>query len=137
MYILSEGKLNETQFLLAKLILLNKMDTSNSTIIHGELDQVYRFALNENLVLDARNGNFGEGYTLFRHLIITKSGQWGSIFSWIPILYVAVAQNHFALCKIIFEQIQKDCRTELYWNGTLCGNTKEDTGKWSLKNILW
>ena len=49
---------------------------------------------------------FGEAYTNFNEKVEEKRGEWGSIWSWITILHVAVAKNHLAVCKLIFEQIQ-------------------------------
>ena len=55
---------------------------------------------------DAREGKFGEAYTFFKNMVLMKEGTWGFLWGWIPILHVAVAQNHLAICKLIFEQIQ-------------------------------
>ena len=106
-YILSEGKLNDTQFLLVELMLLNEMD--NSTAISTSLDNqeanIYSMALRE-LMIGARSGKFGKAYTSFKYMVIKKQGKWGTIWSWVPILHAAVAQNHLAVCKLIFKQIQ-------------------------------
>ena len=100
-YILSEGKLNNTQFLLAKLMLLNKMDKSNLIIENDEID--YITALASLLIGKAK---FGKGYTTFRQSIIKKEGKWGTIFSWMPIFHLAVTQNHLDISELIFDQIQ-------------------------------
>merc|ERR1712051_50699 len=55
---------------------------------------------------DAREGKFGEAYTFFKNMVLMNEGTWGFLCGWIPILHVAVAQNHLALCKLIFKQIQ-------------------------------
>ena len=119
-YILFEEKLNRTQFLLVKLMLLNKMSTSNScnqnsslflsefnSLDFRQLDDTinYRMAL-LILILNMQRRKFGEAYTSFNDKVKEKRGEWGSIWSWITILHVAVAQNHLAICKLIFEQIQ-------------------------------
>ena len=105
-YILSEEKLNDTQFLLVKLMLLNEMDKSTtiSTSLDNQEAKIYGMALRE-LMIDARSGKFGKAYTSFKHMVIIK-GKWGTIWSWITILHLAVAQNHLAVCKLIFKQIQ-------------------------------
>jgi hypothetical protein len=118
-YLLSEGKLNETQFLLAKLMLLNKMkkSTSMQTSYKG-----YRFPFKHlhkgnreannfqcavlELMKDARSGNFGKAYTFFKDMVLMNQGKWGFLWGWIPILHIAVAQNHLAICKLIFKQFQ-------------------------------
>ena len=125
-YILFEEKLNRTQFLLVKLMLLNKMSTSNSCnqnsslILSKEFNSLdldwslddqkavsYRMAL---LILTTNmrwaKFRFGEVYTSFKDKVKEKRGKWGSIWSWITILHLAVAQNHLAVCKLIFKQIQ-------------------------------
>ena len=108
-YILSKEKLNETQFLLVKLILLNKMKKSTAMTrkIDNQETKNFRCTLME-LMDDARKGKFGEGYTYFKHMVIENDHNeyWGFLWGWIPILHVAVAQNHLAICKLIFEQIQ-------------------------------
>ena len=130
-YILSQEKLNRTQFLLAKLMILNKMSTSNSCnqnsslILSKEFNSLdldwslddqkavsYRMAL-LILIIDMQGHprnmqgtKFGEAYTNFNEKVEEKRGEWGSIWSWITILHVAVAKNHLAVCKLIFEQIQ-------------------------------
>ena len=60
------------------------------------------------LMVDARKGIFGEVYTFFKHMVMMNDHNeyWGFLWGWIPILHVAVAQNHLAICKLIFEQIQ-------------------------------
>ena len=122
-YLLSEGKLNETQFLLAKLMLLNKMSTSNSCnqnsslILSKEFNADNIFSLDDRkasfyrialliLTTNMQRAKFGEVYTNFNEMVKGKKGEWGSIWSWITILHLAVAQNHLALCKLIFGQIQ-------------------------------
>ena len=118
-YLLSEGKLNETQFLLAKLMLLNKMkkSTSMQTAYKGylfpfkHLHKGNREANNFQcavleLMKDARSGNFGKAYTFFRDMVIMNQGKWGLLWGWIPILQLAVAQNHLGICKLIFKQFQ-------------------------------
>ena len=122
-HILSQEKLNRTQFLLAKLMLLNKMSTSNSCnqnsslILSKEFNINNRFSSDDQKAFDYRiallilnglwaKGNFGEVYTRFNEKVKEKRGEWGSIWSWITILHVAVAQNHLAICKLIFKQIQ-------------------------------
>jgi hypothetical protein len=106
-YILSEGKLNNTQFLLLELMLLNEMDKSTaiSTSLDNQEAHIYSMALRE-LIIDARSGKFGKAYTSFKHMVIEKQGKWGTIWSWVTILHAAVAQNHLAVCKLIFKQIQ-------------------------------
>ena len=106
-YLLSEGKLNETQFLLAKLILLNKMKKSTAMTrkVNNQEAKNFRCTVME-LMDDAREGKFGEAYTFFKNMVLMKEGTWGFLCGWIPILHVAVAQNHLALCKLIFKEIQ-------------------------------
>ena len=58
------------------------------------------------LIMNMQRPKFGEVYTSFNVMVKEKRGEWGSIWSWITILHVAVAQNHLAICKLIFEQIQ-------------------------------
>ena len=123
-YILSQEKLNRTQFLLAKLMLLNNMSTSNSCNQNSSLILSKEFNVNDSfssddqkafdysialLILSGKlwaKANFGEVYTRFNEMVNEKRGEWGSIWSWITILHVAVAQNHLAICKLIFKQIQ-------------------------------
>ena len=122
-YILSGGKLNRTQFLLAKLMILNKMSTSNTCnqnsflILSKEFNVDNIFSLDDRkavnyrvalliLIMNMQRPKFGEAYTSFNDKVKEKRGEWGSLWSWITILHVAVAQNHLAICKLIFEQIQ-------------------------------
>ena len=122
-YILFQEKLNRTQFLLAKLMLLNRMSTSNSCnqnsslILSKEFNADNIFSLDDRkasfyrialliLTTNMQRAKFGEVYTNFNEMVKAKKGEWGSIWSWITILHVAVAQNHLALCKLIFGQIQ-------------------------------
>ena len=111
-YILSEGELNETQFLLAKLMLLNKM--KKSTSMQQDCRPPYKGNREANnfhcavleLMKDARSRNFGKAYTFFKDMVIMNHGKWGCLWGWIPILHIAVAQNHLAICKLIFKQFQ-------------------------------
>ena len=116
-YILSERKLNRTQFLLAKLMLLNKMSTSNSCNPNSSLilSKPFNFSQGDQKAVDyyvfllthnKQRANFREAYTSFNDKIKERRGEWGSIWSWITILHIAVAQNHRAICKLIFEQVQ-------------------------------
>ena len=106
-YILSERKLSDSQFLLVKLMLLNKMDgsTAMSTSLENQEAVSYRFALSK-LMAHVRHEKFGKAYTTFKHMVVTKGGKWGSIWSWITILHIAVAKNHLSICKVIFKQVQ-------------------------------
>ena len=58
------------------------------------------------LMDDARKEKFGEGYTFFKDVVIMNHGKWGFLWGWMPILHLAIAQNHLAICKLILEQIQ-------------------------------
>ena len=106
-YILSEEKLNDAQFLLVELMLLNEMDKSTaiSTNLDNQEAKIYSMALRE-LMIDARSGKFGKACTKFKHMVTSKQRKWGTVWSWVTILHVAVAQNHLAVCKLIFKQIQ-------------------------------
>ena len=106
-YLLSEGKMNKTQYLLAKLMLLNKMNTSTAML--DSLDNLeadgFRYAV-AKFMTGARNRKFWKAYTTFKEIVLISQGKFGSLWNWIPILLVAVAQNHLALCRLIFEQIE-------------------------------
>ena len=113
-YILSEEKLNNTQLLLAKLMLLNKV--KKTPVISPSIncqqyqsqnqeEREYKKALFE-LINDSRNGRFGEAYINFKKMVITKKGKYGSLWNRFPILCVAVAQNHLTIVKLILEQVQ-------------------------------
>ena len=108
-YLLSEENHNETQFLLAKLILLNKMNksTAMSTSLDNQEADCFRLAVSKLLKLmdDSRSGKFGEAYTIFKETVTIKQGNM-YLWSWIAILHIAVGRNHLAICKLIFEQIQ-------------------------------
>ena len=88
-------------------MLLNKMDKSIAitTSLDNQEAKIYSMALME-LMIDARREKFGKAYTSFKHMVIIKQGKWGTIWSWITILHAAVAQNHLAVCQLIFKQIQ-------------------------------
>jgi hypothetical protein len=106
-YILSEQNLNDTQLLLVKLMVLNKMDKSAelSTFSLANQEGVeYSMAVLE-IAIDG-SGKFGKAYTSFKNMVITKRGKWGTILSWPGILTFAIAQRHLAVCKLIFKQIQ-------------------------------
>ena len=102
---LSKGKLSGTQYQLTKLMILNKMDKSTS-IVENEETHYYISALVYLFIDRAENGNFGKGYTTFRENIIRNEGQYGTIFSWIPIFHLAGSQNHLAISELIFDQIR-------------------------------
>ena len=88
--ILCEEKLNNTQFFLAGLMIKN-MDNSAllSTIDHPMgLHKFFWEAKHRNSLIS----------------IILKESKWGTDWSSIPVHYVAVAQNHLAICKLIFEK---------------------------------
>ena len=108
-YLLSEENHNETQFLLAKLILLNKMNksTAMSTSLDNQEADCFRLAVSKLLKLmdDSRSGKFGEAYTIFKETVTIKQGNM-YLWSWIAILHIAVGRNHLAICKLIFEQSQ-------------------------------
>ena len=118
-YLLSEGKLDETQYLLAKLMLSNKMDKSTTNLSYYDNQEAdgFRYAVSKQMT-DARSGMFGEAYTVFKDMVIINQGKCGSLWSWIPILHVAVAQNHLKVIKLIFEQIQ-DIQTLHKWGKLL------------------
>ena len=44
--------------------------------------------------------------TSFKHMVMIKRGKMKIFWSGITILYIAVAQNHLAICKLVFEQIK-------------------------------
>ena len=113
-YILSEENLNNTQLLLAKLMLLNKVKKPPTTIstikdqqyqCQNQEEKNYKKALFE-LINDARIGRFGEAYSNFKKMVITKKGKYGSLWNRFPILCVAAAQNHLTIVKLILEQVQ-------------------------------
>ena len=108
-YLLSEENHNETQFLLAKLILLNKMNksTAMSTSLDNQEADCFRLAVSKLLKLmdDSRSGKFGEAYTIYKDMVTIQQGNM-HFWSWIAILHAAVGRNHLAICKLIFEQIQ-------------------------------
>ena len=105
-YLLSKVKLTGTQSQLTKLMILYKMDKS-TLIVNDEKDS-YKSAL-WDLEADANDGIFGNGYTSFRKSIMEKEGKWpwDTFFSWIPILHLAITQNHLAISKLIFEKVQE------------------------------
>ena len=103
-YILSQGNLNDTQLLLVKLMILNKMNNAMTSFDEQDLIDCEN-SLTE-LVKDTRKGNFGKGYTSFKHSVMMKKGMWEIIWSGKTILLVAVAQNHLVVCKLVFDQIQ-------------------------------
>ena len=105
-YLLSEENHNETQFLLAKLILLNKMNksTAMSTSLDNQEADCFRLAVSK-LMDDARSGKFGEAYTIYKDMVTIQQGNM-HFWSWIAILHIAVGRNHLAICKLIFKQIQ-------------------------------
>ena len=74
-------------------------------IVNNQESKNFRCTVLE-LMDDAREGKFGEAYTFFKNMVLMKEGTWGFLCGWIPILHVAVAQNHLALCKLIFKEIQ-------------------------------
>ena len=88
--ILSEEKLNNTQLLLARLMIKN-MDNSTllSTIDHPMGLHTFFW--------DATQRN-----SLISNLL--KNQKWGTFWCSIPVPYVAVAQNHLDICKLIFEK---------------------------------
>ena len=102
--------MNETQFLLAKLMLLNKMN--KSTAMLTSLDNLdadgFRHAVSKLMTGKFFHTlrKFWKAYTTFKETVMISQGKFGSLWSWIPILHVAVAQNHLALCRLIFEQIE-------------------------------
>ena len=106
-YLLSEGKMNETLYLLAKLMLLNKMNRSTAMV--DSLDDLeadgFRYAV-AKLMTGARKRKFWKAYTTFKEIVLFSQGKVGSLWNWIPIFLVSVAQNHLALCRLIFEQIE-------------------------------
>ena len=111
-YILSERKLNDTQLLLVKLMILNKMDKSAEISISSLANQEgvkYSMAVLDIAIdapCEARRGMFGKAYTSFKNMVITKRGKWGTIWSWPAFLTLSIAQRHLAICKLIFKQIQ-------------------------------
>ena len=102
--------MNETQFLLAKLMLLNKMN--KSTAMLTSLDNLdadgFRHAVAKLMTgkFFHTSGKFWKAYTTFKEIVIISQGKFSSLWSWIPILHVAVAQNNLPLCRLIFEQIE-------------------------------
>ena len=86
------------------MIILNKMD--NSTLMVNDEKNCYNSALCD-LIDDAKDGTFGKGYTRFRNSIIEKERKCDTLFSWIPIIRVAIAQNYLAIVKLIFEKTQE------------------------------
>ena len=111
-YILSERKLNDTQLLLVKLMILNKMDKSAEISISSLANEEginYNMAVLEiaiDATCDPRSGKCGKGYTSFKNMVITKRGKWGTMLSWPAFLTLSIAQRHLAICKLIFKQIQ-------------------------------
>ena len=112
-YILSEEKLNHTQLLLAKLMLLNKV--KKPPVISTINNQQYQCQNQEKMnykktlfefINDAKTGRFGKAYINFKKMIITQKGKCGSLWSWFTILWVAVAQNHLTIVKLMLEQVQ-------------------------------
>ena len=103
-HLLSEVRLTHIKYHLIKLMILNKMD--NSTLIVNDEKNCYKSALCD-LIDDAKDGTFGKGYTRFRNSIIEKERKCGTLFSWIPILRVAISQNHLHIVKLIFEKTQE------------------------------
>ena len=108
-YILCQQKLDDTQLLLAKVMLLIKMDKSAEISISSLATKEgvdYNMAVLEIAIDATYCGNFGKGFTSFKNMIITKKGKWRTIWSWNAILSLAIAQRHLAICKVIFKQIQ-------------------------------
>ena len=106
-YLLSKRPPSNYQSKITKMIILNKMDIS--TLMVNDEKNCYNSALCD-LIDDAKDGfhgTFGKGYTRFRNSIIEKERKCGTLFSWIPILRVAIAQNHLAIVKLIFEKTQE------------------------------
>ena len=127
-YILFQEKLNNTQLLLAKLMLLNKVKKPSTTIptvnykqyqSQNQEEMDYKKALFK-LINDARIGRFGEVYDNFKKMVISKKGKYGSLWNWLPILLVAVTQNHLTIVKLILEQVQ-DIQQLHGWGKTVLG----------------
>ena len=107
-YILSEGKFSTTQFLLAKLMILNKMNQLSPSIsLNKQERNIYQTSLAE-IREDAINGTFGKTNTSFKHLVMIEKGKMKIIWSGVTILYIAIAQNHLAIYKLVFEQIKDE-----------------------------
>ena len=94
--ILSEKNLDHTQFLLARLMILKNMDISTliSTLDYPK----------HRIFWDARHELFEKAFTTWNRTILTKERMCGTIWSSIPILCIAVTQNHLSICKLIFEK---------------------------------
>ena len=94
--ILSEENLNNTQFLLTRLMILKNMDISTllSTLDYPK----------HRIFWDARHENFEKAFTTCNRTIMTKERMCGTIWSSIPIPCIAIAQNHLSICKLIFEK---------------------------------
>ena len=113
-YILSEEKLNNTQLLLAKLMILNKVakpPTIISTINYQQFQSQNQEEINYKRALfklmnDARIGRFGEAYSNFKKMVMTKKGKYGCLWNWFTIFCVAVAKNHLTIVKLILEKVQ-------------------------------
>ena len=103
-YLLSKRMLSNYESKITKMIILNKMD--NSTLMVNDEKNCYNSALCD-LIDDAKVGTFGKGYTSFRNSIIEKEKKCDTLFSWIPILRVAIAQNYLSIVKLIFEKTQE------------------------------
>ena len=106
-YLLSKRFPSNYQSKITKMIILNKMD--NSTLMVNDEKNCYNSALCD-LIDDAKDGfhgTFGKSYIRFRNSIIEKERKCGTLFSWIPILRVAIAQNDLAIVKLIFERTQE------------------------------
>ena len=72
------------------------------------------------LINDARIVRFGEAYDNFKKMVISKKGKYGSLWNWLPILLVAVTQNHLTIVKLILEQVQ-DIQQLHGWGKTVLG----------------
>ena len=114
--------------LLAKLMLLNKVKKPSTTIptvnykqyqSQNQEEMDYKKALFK-LINDARIGRFGEAYDNFKKMVISKKGKYGSLWNWLPILLVAVTQNHLTIVKLILEQVQ-DIQQLHGWGKTVLG----------------
>ena len=94
--ILSEENLNNTQFLLTRLMILKNMDISTllSTLDYPK----------HRIFWDARHEKFEKAFTTCNRTITTKERMCGTIWSSIPIPCIAIAQNHLSICKLIFEK---------------------------------
>ena len=128
-YILSEEKLNNTQLLLAKLMILNKVakpPTTISTINYQQYQCQNQEEINYKRVLlklinDARIGRFGEAYSNLKKMVMTKKGKYGCLWNWFTILCVAVARSHLTIVKLILEQVQDIHQIHRKWGKIVLG----------------